>query len=74
MHWRCDFVEGISRKTFFRLKPDYVNAYYNRGVVEALLGRTRAAKQDYQTALRLAEKAGDASLKTDVEKALRLLE
>ncbi len=57
-----------------RLKPDYAVAYHFRGVAKALLGRTWEAKQDVRTALRLAEKAGDASLKAHIEETLRLLE
>ena len=56
------------------LKPDYAFAYYNRGIAKVLLGRTWEAKQDLRTALRLAEKAGNASLKADIEEILRLLE
>ena len=56
-----------------RLKPDFALAYYNRGNAKALLDRTWEAKQDVRTALRLAEKAGDESLKADIEETLRLL-
>ena len=54
-----------------RLKPDFIEAYINRGVMKSLLSRTLEAKQDLQTALRLAEKAGDARLKTQIEKTLQ---
>ncbi len=60
--------------TAIRYKPDYALAYNNRGFAKALLGRTWEAKQDFRTALRLAEKAGDASLKAHIEETLRLLE
>ena len=56
------------------LKPDDILAYYNRGIAKAFLGRTWEAKQDLRTALRLAEKAGNASLKANIEEVLRLLE
>ena len=38
-----------------------------------MLGRTQEAKQDIQTALRLAEKSGDVNLKTQIEETLRLM-
>ena len=63
-----DYTQAI------RLKPDYALAYYFRGVAKVLLGRIWEGKQDLRTALRLAEKAGDASLKAGIEKILRLLE
>ena len=56
-----------------RLKPDDADAYYNRGNAKALLDRTWEAKQDFRTAWGLAEKAGDESLKADIEETLRLL-
>ena len=56
------------------LKPDSADAYNNRGIAKALLGRTWGATQDLWTALGLAEKAGDESLKADIEETLRLLE
>ena len=57
-----------------RLNPDDAWAYYARGVSKGLLNRPREAKQDLRTALRLAEKAGDTSLKSDIEEALRIPE
>ena len=57
-----------------QLKPDYAKAYLNRGIAKALLNRTSEAKQDLRTALRLAEKVGDADIKTKAEKVVRLLE
>ena len=57
-----------------RLDPDDAKAYYTRGSAKALLGRTWEAKQDLRTALRLAEKVGDANLKARIEEILRLLE
>ena len=54
-----------------QLKPDYAEAYLNRGSSKALLNQTWAAKQDLQTALRLAENAGDESLKAQIEEWLR---
>ena len=60
--------------TAIRLNPDDALAYIYRGTAKALLGRTWEAKQDLWTALRLAEKAGDADLKAHIEGTLRLLE
>ena len=57
-----------------QLKSDYADAYINRALVKVLLNRTWEAKQDIRTALRLAEKANDTSLITDIEEMLRLLE
>ena len=54
-----------------RLKPDDAYAYNGRGIAKALLGHTWEAKQDLRTALKLAEKAGDASLKANIEQLLR---
>ena len=56
------------------LKPDDAFAYYMRGFAKALLNRTWEAKQDFRTAWGLAEKAGDTSLKADIEETLRILE
>ena len=57
-----------------QLKPDDAEAYLYRGLAKALLNRTREAKQDIRTALRLAVQAGNEGTKTRAEKALRLLE
>lgn len=56
-----------------RLKPDDAKAYVNRGIAKALLGRTWETKQDLQKALKLAEKVGDASLKSRIEVALEII-
>ena len=56
-----------------RLKPDYADAYLNRGVAKVLLNHISEAKQDFRTALKLAKQAGDTDLITHIEKALRLL-
>ena len=60
--------------TALRIKPDYAEAYNNRGAAKTLLNRTWEAKQDLQTALKLAEQAGDEDLKAKIKDALRLLE
>ena len=54
-----------------QIKPDHVPAYYGRGVSRIQLGHTSEAKQDLQTALKLAEKTGDARLKTEIEAILQ---
>ena len=60
--------------TAIRLKPDYAEAYFSRGMVRFELGRTSEAKQDFQKALKLAEHVNDENLKTEIKRALRLLE
>ena len=57
-----------------QLKPDYASAYINRGIAKALLNRTSEAKRDLRTALRLAEKANNTNLITNIEKMLNRLE
>ena len=57
-----------------QLKPDLAQAYLSRGVAKALLNRTWEAKQDLRTALRLAEKSGDADTKARAQEGLQLLE
>ena len=39
--------------TAIRLRPDYTEAYYNRGIAKHKLGRYTAAVEDYDTAIRL---------------------
>lgn len=53
-----------------QIKPD-AKTYFLRGHSKFELGRTWEAKQDFQTALRLAEKAGDVSLKAEIESILQ---
>ena len=57
-----------------QLKSDLAWGYYARGLAKAQLNRKWEAKQDLRTALRLAEKAGDADMKAKVQKELQLLE
>ena len=57
-----------------QLEPDDAKAYYSRGIAKVLLNRTWEAKQDLRTALRLAEKANNTNLITDIEEMLNLLE
>ena len=57
-----------------RLKSNNIYAYFNRGYAKGMLGRTFEAKQDLRMALKLAEKSGNVSLKTQIEETLRLIE
>ena len=57
--------------TAIRLKPDYARAYFGRALAKGLLGHTLELKQDLQTALELAKKAGDTSLETEIESMLQ---
>ena len=53
------------------IKSDDAYTYYARGLSKLQLGRIWEAKQDFQTALRLAEQTGNAHLKVDIEQMLR---
>ena len=57
-----------------RLIPSHAYAYYKRGIAKGNLERIGEAKQDLQTALKLAEQAGDESLKADIEELLQTLD
>ena len=59
--------------TAIGIKLDFTEAYFNRGVAKALLKRTSEAKQDLQKALKLAEKAGNARLKSRIEETLQTI-
>ena len=52
---------------------NYASAYNNRGNAKRKLGQHRAAKRDFQTALKLAEQAGDESSKAKIMKALSII-
>ena len=54
-----------------QIGPNNAEAYYSRGFSKFQLDRTWEAKQDLQKALKLAEKAGDARLKTKIESTLQ---
>ena len=56
-----------------RLKPDYADAYYNRGIAKVALGNSEKAKADFQTALELAEQQDKEDLKTDITYRLQRL-
>ena len=57
-----------------QLKPDFAEAYITRGLAKGQLESTQEAKQDFRTALKLAEKAGNIKLKTQIKEITRLLE
>lgn len=63
-----DFTKAI------QLKPDYIIAYNSRGLAKHRLGRTREAKQDLQTALKLVESGDDEYLKTLIESTIQNLD
>ena len=56
----ADYAEAI------RIKPDYAEAYAYRGVLKVHLDRINEARADFQTALELAERQGDDTLKTRI--------
>ena len=69
--------------TAIRLKPDYAKAYYNRAIAKRRLARLWEAKrgqrlweakQDLRTALRLAIRDGNDSLKADIEEILKIID
>ena len=56
-----------------RLKPDYTEAYYNRGTAKLAFNQVEEAEHDLQIALKLTKQQGHDSIKTNVEKRLREL-
>ena len=62
-----DFDETI------RLNPNDAKSHANRGNAKRELGLADDAKRNYQTALDLAEKAGDEELKSQIMKRLQSL-
>ena len=67
-----DYAGAIADYTMaIQLEPDFPEAYNNRGIAKINLDRTSEAKQDFRIALKLAEKAGDANLKADIESMLK---
>ena len=56
-----------------RLKPDYAEAYANRGMIKVGLDRTDEARSDFQKALELAEQQDCPDLKAFVENQLKQL-
>ena len=59
--------------TAIRIKPDFALAYFSRGLMKySQSGHlSRAAKRDLQTALKLAERAGNDKLRALVEEKMR---
>ena len=64
----ADYDEAI------RLKPDFAEAYYNRGFAKAALGRNDGTREDLETALELAQNANDTDLVVEVKQLLRDLD
>ena len=56
-----------------QLEPNHVHAYLSRGFAYASLNLTSEAKQDFRIAVRLAELAGDETVKEIAEEALQTL-
>ena len=63
----ADFDQAI------RLKPHYAEAYRNRGFANQEHGRVEKARDDFKVALDLANKAGNDTLKAEVEQLLQEL-
>ncbi len=63
----ADYDEAI------RLKPGYAKAYNNRGKANLSLSRVDEARRDFETAITLARDAGDETLASDAESALKEL-
>lgn len=63
----ADFGEAI------RLMPGDAVAYYNRGKANISLNRVSEARHDFETAITLARDAGDESLASGAERALKEL-
>ena len=69
------FVDIADYDKAIRLEPDDAfNAftYFKRGDSNYKLGRIGEAKQDYRTALKLAEQSGNEWLKANIEETMRL--
>ena len=60
-----DYDEAI------RLKPDYAEAYSNRGHTKSMLGLKDEARKDFETAPDLARNTTNANLVAKVEQLLR---
>ncbi len=60
--------------TAIRFQPDDAKAYCNRGIAKGSLGRFGEGKQDLRAALKLAERAGNESLKTEIEAFLQTVD
>lgn len=56
--------------TAIKLKTDFADAHFNRGLTRANLGQAAKAKQDFQTALQLATQTGDIELQNKIQDTL----
>ena len=52
------------------LEPKRARFYFNRAKVNVYLHRVQQAKSDYETAMKLAEEAGNKVLKSTIEKRM----
>ena len=57
-----------------RLNPDFANAYVNRGNMKIVLGLKDAARNDFEIALEMAQKAGDVDVLAAAKQSLRDLD
>ena len=58
-----------------RIKPDWADTYYLRGLIRKEgLSRTDEAERDFQTALKLADKAKNQRFKASIEQSIQELE
>ena len=56
--------------TAIRLKPDFANAYHNRGIAKTRLGEHLSAITDYDTAIRLKPDDADAYVNRGIAKMM----
>ena len=61
----ADFDEAIC------LKPEFVEAYYNRGLTKSTLNQPKAAEHDLRTALKLAKQQGHDNIKVNIKQRLQ---
>lgn len=65
------FSEAISDyDTAIHLRPNFVEAYQNRGLSKANLGKTTEAEKDLLTALNLTKQSGNIELQNKIESVL----
>ena len=63
-----DYTQAI------RLKPNYAEAYNNRGVTKVRLDDIRGAKVDFQIAMELAKHQDNEDLKVRLERQIQELD
>ena len=73
-YYRAECFKGVWSTRIARLKPDFAAAYNNRGKAKAVLGLKDEARKDFETALELAQKAGNANIVAQAEQSLRGLD